>query len=494
MRFVFAFALLAITCHVGTATKNPWYWEDRSVMVHLFEWKWNDIADECERFLAPKGFAGVQVSPPNENLVIGHRPWWERYQPVSYKLETRSGNDAAFRNMVDRCNNVGVRIYIDAVINHMTGGGGQWGTGGSQANQGDRGYPGVPYGSNDFNNPRCTINNYNNPNEVRNCELVGLHDLNQGTEYTRSKIVEYMNNLINIGVAGFRVDAAKHMWPQDLEVIYNRLNNLNTKYFPANARPYIVQEVIDLGGEAISKYEYTGLGAVTEFKFSADIGSLFRGNNQLKWLVNWGPAWGMVPHGDGLNFVDNHDNQRGHGAGGASVLTYKVPKQYKGATAFNLAHPYGEPRIMSSFAFTDSEIGPPQDGSQNIISPSINPDGTCGNGWVCEHRWRQIFQMVEFRNVVKGTGMNDWWDNGDQQIAFCRGGKGFIAFNGGGNLNQNLQTCLPAGQYCDIISGSKTSGSCTGKTVTVGGDGRAQISIGAQEDDMVLAIHANSKL
>lgn len=34
---------------------------DRSAIVHLFEWKWLDIADECERFLAPKGFGGVQV-------------------------------------------------------------------------------------------------------------------------------------------------------------------------------------------------------------------------------------------------------------------------------------------------------------------------------------------------------------------------------------------------------------------------------------------------
>lgn len=33
----------------------------RSTIVHLFEWKWTDIADECERFLAPKGYGGVQV-------------------------------------------------------------------------------------------------------------------------------------------------------------------------------------------------------------------------------------------------------------------------------------------------------------------------------------------------------------------------------------------------------------------------------------------------
>ena len=35
--------------------------------------------------------------------------------------------------------------------------------------------------------------------------------------------------------------------------------------------------------------------------------------------------------------------------------------------------------------------------------------------------------------------MNDWWDNGSNQIAFCRGGKGFIAIN---NDNYALQQSL----------------------------------------------------
>lgn len=54
---------------------NPNYAPGRNVMVHLFEWKWGDIAAECERFLGPNGYAGVQVSPPTENAVIGWRPW-----------------------------------------------------------------------------------------------------------------------------------------------------------------------------------------------------------------------------------------------------------------------------------------------------------------------------------------------------------------------------------------------------------------------------------
>jgi alpha-amylase len=54
-----------------------------------------------------------------------------------------------------------------------------------------------------------------------------------------------------------------------------------------------------------------------------------------------------------------------------------------------------------------------------------------------------------------------------------------------------FQTCLPAGNYCDVISGSKSNGVCTGKTVNVGGDGRANIVIIHDEEDGVLAIHAD---
>jgi len=49
----------------------------------------------------------------------------------------------------------------------------------------------------------------------------------------------------------------------------------------------------------------------------------------LFWEISLGEPWGFLPHGDALVFVDNHDNQRGHGAGGAHILTYKTSKLYK---------------------------------------------------------------------------------------------------------------------------------------------------------------------
>src|SRR5690242_18173695 len=42
----------------------------RDVIVHLFEWPWASIASECTNVLGPKGFGAVQVSPPQEHVVL----------------------------------------------------------------------------------------------------------------------------------------------------------------------------------------------------------------------------------------------------------------------------------------------------------------------------------------------------------------------------------------------------------------------------------------
>ena len=57
-----------------------------------------------------------------------------------------------------------------------------------------------------------------------------------------------------------------------------------------------------------------------------------------------------------------------------------------------------------------------------------------------------------------------------------------------------LQTGLSPGRYCDVISGNLDQGSCTGKVITVQGDGRAQISISNSDEDPMVAIHVNAKL
>ncbi|XP_077978297.1 alpha-amylase 1-like [Glandiceps talaboti] len=476
---------------------------NRAALVHLFEWKWSDVAKECENVLGPWEYGGVQVSPPNEHREVPGRPWWERYQPVGYQLVSRSGDRNAFIDMVNRCNDKGVNIYTDIVINHMCGTGvSGYGTAGNwyDTTFDRREFPAVPYSEWDFNDDICNrnIENYGDPWEVRNCRLVGLVDLKMSKSYVRDKLVDFMNDMIDLGVAGFRVDACKHMWPEDLEVIYNGLNDLPTSTFPAGSRAYLFQEVIDQGGEPIKATDYTHLGRVTEFKYGLELSNCFRGNNNLRWLSNWGEAWGFLSRFDALAFIDNHDNQRGHG-GGSSPLTYKEPRAYKMATEFMLAHDYGSIRIMSSYYFEDTEIGPPADGNGNTNDVECSVQG----GWVCEHRWRQIYHMVWFRQVVHGTSVQNWWDNGSNQIAFSRGNKGWIAFNlDSWNLNTSINTGLPAGTYCNLIVADYDSNtrSCTDRenngtprTVTVAGNGFASVNIPVNSDPVV-AIHVEATL
>ena len=94
----------------------------------------------------------------------------------------------------------------------------------------------------------------------------------------------------------------------------------------------------------------------------------------------------MLASGNALVFIDNHDNQRGHGAGGDMILTFRVPKLYKVrfnilpitnihyaisstfycvirqmAVAYMLAWPYGFTRVMSSYYW-----------DQNIVNGQVN--------------------------------------------------------------------------------------------------------------------------
>lgn len=59
------------------------------------------------------------------------------------------------------------RIYVDVVMNHMTGNHQDArGVCGCIANTGQFNYPAVPYTKEDFNLPNCGIQNYDNFTEV----------------------------------------------------------------------------------------------------------------------------------------------------------------------------------------------------------------------------------------------------------------------------------------------------------------------------------------
>ncbi len=458
----------------------------RTAFVHLFEWTWNDVAQECETFLGPNGYAAVQISPPNEHVVFADRqfPWWQRYQPVSYQLISRSGDRTQLVNMIRRCHAAGVKVYADAVINHMAGVAQGIGSAGSRFTKYN--YPGI-YTSQDFHPCRRDIKSYQDRADVINCELVGLADLNTSSPHVQQQIAAYLKQLVSLGIDGFRIDAAKHISATDLQAILQRLTQT------ISTKPLIYQEVIDPGTEAVKKIEYYDNGKVTEFEYGRRLGEIFTGvgGQHLAQLKTLGESWGLVPTDKAVVFIDNHDKQRGHGGGG-SYLTYKNGKLYDLATVFMLAHPYGYPQVMSSYAFDSSDQGPPADAQGKTQPVFVNGKSTCFDAWICEHRRQAIASMVGFRNTVGTAPLTDWWSDGGNQIAFGRGDRGFVVINRSDtSLTHTFQTQLPPGTYCNVMrSGQLAKGQdCADAPLVVDQTGKVTVAIASMD---AVALHVGA--
>ncbi|KAK7461494.1 hypothetical protein VKT23_008668 [Stygiomarasmius scandens] len=439
----------------------------KTVIIQMFEWTWDSVAAECTNFIGPAGYGFVQVSPPAEH--IQGSQWWTDYQPVSYTLTSKRGNRAQFSNMVTACHAAGVKVIADTIFNHMAGIDSGTGVGGSSFTHYN--YPGI-YQNQDFHHcglePGDDIVNYDNRVEVQTCELVNLADLATDTEYVRGRLSEYANDLLSLGVDGLRLDAAKHIPTNDIANILGRLDSA----------PYITQEVIFGAGEPIQPSEYVQNGDVQEFRYTTALRDAFSGGG-ISGLQNLDNR-GWVSGSQANVFVTNHDTERN----GDSLNSNSPSNTYVTATIFSLAHPYGSPTILSSYSFSTTDDGAPNGGQ-----------GTCSstggaNGWLCQHRWIAFSGMVGFRNTVGTAALNNWVSPQSQQIAFGRGSAGFVAINNADSAwSSTFTTSLADGSYCDVISGTSSSGSCTGSSFTVSG-GQFTATVPARS---AVAIHSGAK-
>lgn len=455
------------------------------VVANLFEWNWPSVAKECRTVLGPAGYGAVQVAPPQDSLdrtaavnpAILH-PWWEVYQPVDYSLTSRMGNETQFRAMVGACRKAGVRVIVDAVINHTTG-------------QGDHSYGGVTYSKYDYPGVYTAknfhhapadcptadgaVDDFNSYRQVTRCELVGLADLRTESPYVRSTLAGYLNKLLAYGVSGFRIDAAKHIGQTDLTAIESTLHRTVD-----GTRPYIALEVATGSPGALSPQAFEGQGSLLGFDFASQVESAFTSyttaaTGSISDLRVFGAQAGLLPGGKSLAFVENHDTERN-----GSTLSYKDGATNTIADEFMLAYGYGTPEVYSSFTFATADDSPPSTASGHITNT------VCGAAWTCLDRVRGIAHLVGWHDAVTGTPVAHWWDNGQNLISFSRGTRGWIAINNAtAPGTHTFTTGLPAGRYCDVVNGTavRTAGhvSCSGPVVTVDARGRAAVTVPAKD-------------
>ena len=410
--------------------------------VQLFMWPWDSIAAECE-FLGESGVDWVLTSPPQEHITGA--AWWTVYQPVSYKIESRFGTREQFANMVATCSEHGVDVIADAVINHMTAQTSGTGYAGTKFTKYE--YEGL-YTREDFHNcnltPDDSISSYKDLAQVQTCELLALSDLNQKLENVQNQILTYLNDLLSLGVAGFRIDAAKHMAASDLKVIIDQL--------PEGTR--VIHEVIRGGGEPIQPEQYLDSGEVWEFDYARNMRSYFKGE-----VIT--PAGSAIrfrdftPSNQTIAFVSNHDTERN-----GETLNYNDARYFELATAMMLAEDYGQPMLYSSYAFRSRDAGPYETvkgvGPIDCSDVSAPKDDYKADEWICQHRWQSTINMIRFRDQASAAPVVEKYRERGV-YGFARDGVGYFITNvfDTQEMSVSVPTTLPDGEYVNLIDGEK---------------------------------------
>ncbi|WP_433653976.1 alpha-amylase [Nocardia sp. CA-128927] len=469
--WVFALVTAVTTTWVAVPAQAAEEPVGRDVIAQMFGWNWRSIGRECQATLGRLGYSAVQTSPPEEHSLWPEQgfPWWQSYSAVSYKLDSRFGTRDELASMVRSCHESGVQVYIDAVINNMSALAG-CGIGSALTPYCHELYPAVPYTDRDFHHcgtPGNTVENLADRAQVFNCQSFNGADLATGDDSVRDRIAGYLNDLLSLGVDGFRIDSAKYVPPEDIAAIEQRLTR------PA----YVYQEVIYGWQEAVQPEEYTATGAVMDLRYAGTLSQIFR-QGRLAWLRTFSSA---LPSDKTVVFVANHDTEHL-----GSTLTYADGDRYTLANAFMLAWPYGRPKVLSGYAFTSYDEPPPSDPHGRAM------DANCGDGhWLCEHAWPGIGPMVAFHQQVQGQPVVDWSDNGGNRIAFGRGAEGYLVLNGEDfpETAGVYHTSLPAGRYCDVMHGTVQAGTCTGPTYQIDNAGLLRADVAAQSG---LALHTGA--
>jgi len=456
----------------------------KDVTANLFEYNFDSIATDCTDYLGPDGYAAVQVAPPEDSYDQSAHSWWDVYQPVDYTVGGRLGTQAEFEAMISACHAAGVKVYVDAVLNHMAAGDGGTDTSydGQSFDSSTLAYP--AYSSANFHSypTNCpessgSIVNWLSYTEVTQCRVDGLPDLDTGSTAVRDEESSYLNSMINMGVDGFRLDSSAEIGETDIAAIEALLHDDTTTGNPVS----ITQEVYpgETGQDSrLNPTSFEGEGSVTAIDYTYAITDDFA-NGDLAALDSYTP---QLPSASASTFVTNQDTERAS----SPSLSYANGAEYSLADEFLLAYGYGAPQIFSSFEYSSYNQAPP-DASNGDVTDTV-----CGTGtWECTEQNSAIAAMVGWHNLAlaDGAAVANWTADGNDLIAFSRGSAAWIAINNGGTAETaTFQTGLPDGSYCDIIADTYSNGGCSGSGVVVA-HGQASVTVPAHGS---VAIDANS--
>lgn len=213
--FTLATGVALASC--GPKAETPQADTNDDVILHAWSWSFDTIAANMHD-IAEAGYAYVQTSPANTcfvgedgGMALFSQPgdsvkgkWYYYYQPTDWKIGNYLlGNRDQFKAMMDSAVKYNVKVIVDVLPNHT-------------AVDHTAVLPDLDnavgghdklFHANGFND----IVDYNDRYQCTTGKMGGLPDVNTENPDFQAYYMTYVNDLLSLGVRGFRYDTAKHI-------------------------------------------------------------------------------------------------------------------------------------------------------------------------------------------------------------------------------------------------------------------------------------------
>ncbi len=464
-----------------------------SNILHCWNWSYSTIEAHMQ-LIAECGYTAIQTSPAQQpkdynysyvdkttgqTITVngdeeggrevgwpgrgGTGNWWKLYQPVTFDVcdngHTWLGTKAELESMCATAEKYGIKVIVDIVANHMgniTG----WKNSLSDVS---------PQVGEFWNKDMLTDESYWHINDRQvwmsdgredfTQGTMGMPDLNTANKTVQKYVYDYLDELIDCGVDGFRFDAAKHIETPDdgsfaSDFWPTVLNEAKGHYKSKTGGDlYVYGEVLNTVGDNFSIDSYTKYMSVTDNSAGNHLLEAFRNNNAGALSMDYASDKSVL-------WAESHDTYMNESSRYASdrsiVRTWAMVGNKKDAASLFFVRPY-----YSKDTLLDDRDGSFNDNMVKTVEPALM--GACST-----YVWasKEVAAINHFNNRFA----NDADVSGaDGNIAYCKRGNGIIlaSFGGPGEVSTSAHG-LPDGSYVDEVSGNtfKVSGGTVSGNIT----------------------------
>lgn len=467
-------------------------------ILHCWNWSYSTIEEHME-LIAQCGYTAIQTSPATqpkdynysyvdettgETVTVsgtddvgkavgtpgkgGSGNWWKAYQPVTFSVcdngETWFGTKSELESMCATAEKYGIKVIVDVVANHLGN---------------------IKGWQNSLKDVSPQVGKYWNPDmltdesfwHINDLQIwmsdgrehftqgtMGMPDLNTADKRVQKYVYEYLDELIDCGVDGFRFDAAKHIeTPEDdpsfASDFWPTVLNEATSHYKSKTggNLYVYGEILNTVGDNFDIANYTKRMSVTDNSAGHHLLESIR-NNQAKTLEMKYPADKSVV------WAESHDtymNESSRYASDKSVVrAWAMAGNKNNAASLYFARPYYSKDILDG----DNDGQFRNDLDKNLKQAVM---GECST-----YTWasNEVAAVNHFNNRMAGKADNSGTDG---NIAYCQRGNGIVLVNmdGSGDINISAHG-LADGKYTDEVTGNTftvSGGQLSGKIDSVYG-------------------------